>query len=748
MERRVAGCHLCWHQCEVELTIEDGLLKQVEPCSNSVISSGCGCERLAGTVEFHYGKRRLNHPLRRVGKRGSGAWEEVSWDEALDDIAAQLAEIRDEDGPEAVAKIGGTIHGPGDWAAWRFFNQWGSPNILNLGKNCGQANTTVECAMYGWDSLGGIGDYSKSRNIVLWGSNPPESNPIKWNAIRVAQSMGTRVIVIDPRYSEAASFADLWLQPLPGTDGALGWGVIHVLIEEDLYDRDFVNQWCSGFDEVRDRAREYSPELVSKITGVPAERIIEFARIYADGPTYYAWSLSQCHLGAGAGYPAAYTQAVIRAITGNIDREGGNLLTAPLPDGVDWDGVLDWDALEQNLRESSRDCVTADKFPVCSKASLFAFNEAAMKAWGVRYGCPLYFLYPSSRGIYDAILEEKPYPIRALFIQGGNPLITLADAKRGMDALLKVDLLVGMDFFMTPSMALCDYVLPAASWLERPHLMTFWGITPVCAAYRQPMDILYERKDDYFLWKELAHRLHLPYEWLETLERMYDKMLEPSGLTLGELADRSDHFLTNDTGKVFERYAKNAHGFATPSGKCELAPTLLERAGLDPVPSYEPSPLSAAGDAVMCRDYPLLLISGARVRPYWHTSYREVRSIRWRHEYPEVQIHPETARAFGISAGDTVYVETPRGRIKQRASVTTAVQPGVIHAEAFWFYPEQKQSLPELCGAWISNVNAILPDDYEYCDFAGDLPLRGVLCRVYKAEQSLDLDLPDYAQSL
>ena len=142
------------------------------------------------------------------------------------------------------------------------------------------------------------------------------------------------------------------------------------------------------------------------------------------------------------------------------------------------------------------------------------------------------------------------------------------------------------------------------------------------------------------------------------------------------------------------------------------------------------------------------MITGSRVRPYWHASYRELKSIRWRHELPELQIHPETARTYGIIDGGTVCVETPWGTVRQKARVTATVQPDVVHAEAFWYYPEQSPCAPQLCGVWDSNINAVLPDDHVFCDFAGDLPLRGTLCRVYRADEPLDYTLPDYAQML
>ncbi|ATW27692.1 molybdopterin-containing oxidoreductase family protein [Candidatus Formimonas warabiya] len=735
VEIKKAGCYTCWQQCGVKLHIEDGVLKSLEGDAEALVGGGYKCERLEAVPEFHYHPKRLNYPMKRVGKRGEGKWERISWEQALDEIAAKLSDIREKYGPEAITKFGGTVHGPADWACWRFFNVWGSPNVFNQGKNCGEANNLMECAMYGWDSLGVAPAPGVTKTIVVWGANPAHSWMTKWNVILEAQKQGARLIVIDPRLSESASYADLWIQPRPATDGALAWGMIHVIINENLYDKEFVEKWCLGFDQVKEKAQDYPPHKVAQITGVQEEKIIQLARMYADGPTCLCWGLSSCHFGDGAGQVAVHAQALLRAITGNIDREGGNPLTGP-HEGVDWFKGINWDYQVENSARS-RDCVTADKYPICSIGSLKRYNDAIKKAWnGKGYGCSFYMLFPASRGIYDAIRYETPYPIKAMFIQTGNPLITLAGAKNCYEAMKAVELSVGMDFFMTPSLAMCDYVLPAASWVERPHLMLFWGLTNVAVAYKQPMEALYERKDDYYLWKELAKRLNLPGEWPETLEGMYDLFLRPTGMTLAQMAEKKENWLLPP--QEFHRYEKV--GFGTPSGKCELVPSLLKDAGYDPIPPYKEPPQSKYRTPELAERYPYSLISGSRIRPYWHTSLRELKSLRWMHPYPVVEIHPDTARKLGIANGDMVYIETPLGRVRQKARLIEGIKPDVVHAEAYWYFPEMPEEEPWLFGVWDTNINAIISDDYDVCDYAGDHPFRGVLCNIYKAETALNCD--------
>lgn len=736
MEVKRTTCYMCWQQCGLLIYLENGKVVRAEGDPSALVGGGYTCERVAAIPEFHYHPQRLNYPLKRVGQRGEAKWQSITWDQAMDEIAEKLLAIKRDYGPEAIAKIGGTVHGPADWACWRFFNMWGSPNIFNQGKNCGEANNLMEVAMYGWDTLGCAPKPGATKTIVVWGANPAHSWMTKWNVIREAQRQGAKMVVIDPRLTETASYADLWIQARPATDGALAWGMLNIIIEEGLYDKEFVQRWCLGFDAIKERAKEYPPEKVAEITWVPKEKIIQAARMYADGPTCLVWGLATCHLGDGAGQVAVHAQALLRAITGNIDREGGNPLTGPF-NGVDWYNGIVWDGIVTNP-ERKRDCLTAHKFPICSVDSLKRYNDAVKKAWGVGYGCSHYMLFPSSRGIYDGIRYGDPYPVKALFIQTGNPMTTLAGAKNCYEAMKVVDLSVGIDFFMTPSLALCDYVLPAADFLERPHLMLFWGLTNVAVAQKQVKEPLYERRDDYYLWKELGNRVGQAGQWPETLEKMYDLFLKPSGMTLAQLAEREENWLV--PAEEYQRYEKI--GFGTPSGKVELVPSLVKAAGYDPLPQYKEPPQSPYRTPELAEEYPYILISGSRIRPYWHTSLRQLKTLRWMHEYPVVEIHPETARQLGIANGDLVYIETPLGRVRQKARIIEGINPQVVHAEAYWYFPEQPEEEPYLFGVWDTNINAIIPDDYEVCDYAGNHPFRGVICKIYKAETALNCTGP------
>ncbi len=733
-EKTRSMCYMCWQGCELEYTIEDGVLVSAKGDPNGM-SGAFECERVRAIPEFHYHPDRLNYPLKRAGERGEGKWERISWDQALDEIAEKLMSIREEYGTEAVCLMGGTVHEPADYTQWRFANFWGTPNIYCQGKNCGSAFILNEVAMYGWDSLGAAPVPGVTKTVVCWGANPVHSWVTKWNKMDAAQKAGAKLIVIDPRYTETASHADLWLQIRPGSDGYLGWGLINVIINEDLYDHDFVESWCLDFDKLKEVAQEYTPEMVSELTDIPVRDIIEFAHLYADGPTCAIWPVAPGQSGGLASQPAAYTQQVLRAITGNVDREGGNPLTGP-------HAYIDYFNLNgyRHLMESThlRDCVTADRFPLCSLKSFRRANESVQKAWyGEGYGASQYFLYPSSKGLVDAMIDGEPYPIKAFFIQGGNPLLNVCNTKKWYEAMKeKLDLVVGMDWWMTPSLALCDYVLPAADFLERLHLMVFEGVTDSTMAYPQPMEALHERKDDYYLWSGLARRCGIAGEWPETYEGLADLYLGKAGVTHKELSTSEQYWRVPPA--HFKNYEK--YGFGTPSGKVELAPTIFAEAGLDPMPKAAEAPQGPISTPDMSKEYPFKLNSGYRIRPWFHSQHRQLKSLRWMRDYPIVEIHPEVARSYDIADGNMVYIETPLGRIRQKAKITDGIRPDTVAVEAYWYFPEMPEEDPYLFGVWDTNVNAIITDDYDTCDFAGDNAYKGLLCKIYKAPDGLNTD--------
>ena len=726
---RKGTCPVCGTFCHIVTHIDNGKVVKVQPDSESVL--GHLCIRGVNGVEYHDHPKRLNYPLKRVGARGEAKWERISWEQAMDEIAAKLASIRDRYGPEAVLALGGSPHGPGDPAAWKWCNLWGTPNFFHLGKNCGEAEFPVECAMYGYDTIAAWAtflDPKKTEVLVIWGANQSESQPRLWDGYKYSQSQGLKIIVVDPRPTTCAKTADLWLQLRPGTDGALALGILNVIINEGIYDKEFVEKWCLGFDELKALVQQYPPERVSEITWVPTDKIIEAARIYANASAAaLTWGVANTHLGNKAGLSGVLGKCWLRAITGNLDKEGGQVFSTP-PNYTAFYDEINWDnQINHPLR--TRDTVSADQQSIGSVKALVLYQEAMKRVYPKGWGAAQYFIYPSPHACWEAILTEKPYPIRAVFSQGTNTLCSIGDSKHAYNAFKSdnLELHVSMDHFMTPTGALADYVLPATDAMERPTITNLWGMTGSEFAREAAGEPMHERKDDYQLWADLGKRLGQAEHWPVTLEGWLDKLLEPAGVTLHELAQTPGYFPV----KEYKKYEKT--GFGTFSGKVELVPTLLQQLGYDPLAGYEEPPQSPISTPELAKEYPLILISGARVKEFHHSSHRQLEKIRKRYPDPIMEISPEKARELGISEGDWAWVETPMGKVKQKAKFLEGMPPQVVHADGYWWFPEKEEAEPSLFGVWESNIDAIVPDEPGLSDYAGNSYFRGLLCKVYKA---------------
>ena len=285
--------------------------------------------------------------------------------------------------------------------------------------------------------------------------------------------------------------------------------MLNVIIEEGLYDREFVEEWCLGFDDIKQCVRDYPPDKVAGITTIPREKIVEAARLYArHRPSIISWGVATCHLGQGAGKSAVLGKALLRAVTGDLDVAGGHALHEALK-GFRWPENLHWDRLvDHPLR--TQDNVSAGEFPIASVKSYVLFREAMQKVYPAGYAASQYMLWVSPSQLWPAITESKPYPIRAIITQGGNPLASVAGGRTIHEALVddKLELHVGMDLFMNPTIQLADYVLPAADFLERAAAPIGWGIPDEgWLIGEKPVEPLYERREDYQLWQELGNRL-------------------------------------------------------------------------------------------------------------------------------------------------------------------------------------------------------------------------------------------------
>ncbi len=693
-------CRMCHGVCGVLVHIRDGRVVKVTGDPDCPTSNGYMCAKGRASVEFLYHPDRLKYPLKRMGARGENKWQRITWDEALDTIADEFLKLKRTFGAESIVGTQGTGR-PYTCLFARFLNSLGTPNQTGGGHICYLpriAASSMTCGLLPvCDYYGFGGVYPKC--VVVWGCNLTESGASDGMCsyqLNQAVKRGVKLIVIDPRKTGIASKADHWIQIRPGTDDALALGMLHTIIKEELYDKEFVRKWTIGFDELAERVESYSPEKVEEITWVPAKTIVAAARMYATTkPACIQWGVAVDQ--NINNFQTVRAILLLSGITGNIDVPGGDVFWVP-PANV----------VVQSPRLNS---------------SITLPEKVAPEMWAKRIGAGKYKVLDQvhPEDFIEAVLSGKPYPIKALFIMGSNMLVVRSDSLRLAQALEKIDFIAAVDLFMTPTTQMADIVLPAASWLETDDVADLHFIW--CALIRQKVATIGECRDDKQIMIDLAHRMGMRdcFPW-RNAEEYCDWVLKDSGITFDEFKE-----LGIIQGEM--RYRKyEEEGFATPSGKFEIHCSTLESMGYDPLPYFVEPPESPYSTPELFKSYPLIITTGGRVQAYFHSEGRQVKSLRKLNPDPLVDIHPVTARNLGIGEGDWVWIENPRGKIKMKARLTEGIHPGVVHAQHGWWFPEKG---PPEYGWKDSNVN-LLTGGMPFDPHTGSESWRSFLCKVYK----------------
>ncbi|BAF58760.1 MAG: molybdopterin-dependent oxidoreductase [Pelotomaculum sp.] len=634
-------CGLCNGNCGISVAVENGRVVHVEGRKNHPVTRGYICPKGRAVKELLEAPDRLRRPLK---KTAGGRWQEISWEEALHLIAQKLNDIKAGYGAEAVAVHVGQagVRKESTLYAKRFCRAFGTPNFSTAGSHCHISKMMANMVTCG---VLPVSDYRNSNCIVLWGYNPAASCPPLLDPINEALRRGAGLIVVDPRVTPLAKRAGCHLQLRPGTDCALALSMLHVIIEEGLYDRDFVGRWTAGFDRLAKHAAGYPPEKVAQVTWVPAEKIKEAARLYAKSSPACISTGIAVELNTN-GFQAARAIAILQAVTGNLDVRGGALFVP--------EAKLASLKLDDIDRGSFKPAVGQDEFPLFYK-----------------------YTRQAQANIYtEAILEGKPYPLKGMVIAGSNPVLTWPNAGRVKSALASLEFLAVVDHFMTETAALADVVLPAAAFPGRNEL---WSIAHV---YGLPViglapAVLEEEgvMTDWVFWKELAGRMgYDEYFPFKSEEDAINFRLEPLEMTVEDLKQEpSGHAYAKWKEKKYER-----RGFKTPSGKVEIYSEELEKYGYDPLPVYREA------DAQGSSGYPLVLTTGARTIGYIHSRFRNLPSLRRLSPEPLVEVHKDKARELGVEEGETVVVETLNGSVEVRVKIVDQADPRVIFIPHGW----------------------------------------------------------------
>ena len=647
IEIKKAICSICnpIPHCGIDAYVKDGVIIKVEGARENPHNAGTLCAKGAASRQYAYHKDHILSPLVRKGSRGSGDFEAVSWDEAFDLTADRVERIRRDSGPESIVFYAG-------YPKWmrpflkRFAHSFGSPNYCTESSTCSAAASMAARLNYG---VMGRPQFSKAKCLLVWSNNPFYSNTAAVRKLVEARERGLKIIEVGPLVTPLTAHADIHLRMRPGTSGALALGMGNVIIEEDIYDRKFVENWTIGFDEFRSYVKQFTPSFTEEITGVSAGLMQKAARVYAKA--------KPAGLLTGANATVYHTNGVqnhraltaLVGLTGNFDQEGGNYVVPPgylyVPSGV----VTRQDEFEQSRPwEEMAPRVGQDLYPVWCK------------------------MVPQGQAIHVPfqIKSGRPYPIRAMIGFGVNHRMWpgpdfMAESLRMLDFFLDVDI------FMTDTARMADVVLPACTSFERsehkfyPERYVIWT-SPV-------IEPLGESRSDTDIIFELASRL-TPHDPLlrEGYEACIDWILEPAGLSVAELKKYPAGYSLKDVRKPeYRKYEKG--GFPTPSGKMEFTSSILKEAGLDPLPLYEEPKYSPRSTPELSKDFPLILTSGARLPMFIHSRTFRLPWPRSLRPDPMLDINPKDAAQRGIKQGDWVSLSAPRGSINVRANLTQIV---------------------------------------------------------------------------
>ncbi len=719
-EARKTNCHFCGYLCGFEAQVEGGRITGLVPdperypYDEQVLN---GCQRWRMNLDVLDGVDRVNHPLKRVGERGSGQWERVSWEEALDDIAGKLMALRKEHDSGVVASMIGGPH-TSFWPLHRFMSLFGSPNNAGIGQICWNPRIWSDVLAFGWTIEPDITEDTNC--LIIWGTNPAESdNSVFWRSLlRMHKAGRPKLVVIDPRFTKTARIADAWVPLQPGTDSTFALGLLNVIINEGLSDAAFVERWCIGFDELAAHVAPYTPEAVADVCGISADAVREVARAFAQRPSTIITGRGIDQVGENV-LPTHRARTALLAICGNIDRLGGSsiLQTSDFVSELDLECTLDnWETLAALSLNTGHT-------PLQSYAG-YAHVKESMDAEG-RHLPARYLTSVHPDLLLRAMEGAGPYPIRAAIVEATNPLVTYADTHRMLAALSGLDLLVVLDYYVTPTAALADYVLPAAGAMERATFQAHGGVANFVYGGAKAVEPYHERKADYEVFRELGIRCGQAEHWPDaTFEEACERTLAPTGLDWDGYCQMGMYAMPNPPFKHEQLDEDgNPRGFATPSGKVELASAYLDSLGGGALPVPGSSYRLCSDEFIQERQAEgwthLTLITGGRRQPYNASMYLNHPLFRAQRPLPLAEVSQATADMLGAAPGDVVTLATDKGEARFVLDVIRMAD-GVIHADYGWWHPEGPVQAPDFGGIFESNVNVLTS-----CSLEGAEPLIG-----------------------
>lgn len=716
------GCHKLG--CGMRVFVKDGKIEKVEGDPENPITNGRLCVRCLTAKEYVYHPDRILFPMKRDRQdRGLNTWQRISWDEAYDLIISNYERIRDTYGINAISAWNGTGRECSQYHFTMTNDVFGSVNAVH--PNSGWSCLVPRMAAMLWtmgssyieadNAIGFPNRYDDPRwecpkYMLVWGRDPLRSNPdgLFGHSIIDMMKRGMKLIVVDPRANWLATRAEIHLQLRPGTDGALAMALLNVVINEDLYNHDFVDRWCYGFDELTERVNDpvkgMTPERAGEICDVDPEDIRRAARCLSERPSTLSMGLAVDQ--NPNTLQIGHALLSLFAILGDMDVPGGCFMgQPPIFSGmaeVGSDSAKQTDGEEpEGLTKYGNIGVEPlghDRYPAMSAIVNTTHPDATL----------------------DVLETKQPYPLKFAYIFGHNGIANMVpQPERWMEAIRGLEFVAVADLFMTPlAMACADVFLPVASLFEHEGQITNSNASQPgqIGMNEQVIEPLGECKSDLQIMIDLHKRLYpnsKKPEWKAPSSFIDNEVKKIGGISTSyeELKDK----VIGQYELEYKKYEKGLlrhdrqPGFNTPTGRIELYSTVLMQLGDDPLPYYIEPRYSAASRPDLAEKYPLTLTTGARRFTSFHSENRQIKTLREIHKWPTIQINPVTAAAFGIVDGGWVKVENQLGSAKLKAQVTPIVKEDVVSADHGWWLPEGDAE--NLYGVFDLNVNALIPHE-------------------------------------
>ena len=663
---------MCGASCGIIVTTEDGKITKVEGDPDYPTTKGFFCTKGKAITELIYHPDRITMPLKRIGERGSGTWEEITTEEALKYIGDKLRKVISEHGSESIATHMGAHRNDliGEFMQ-RLGKTLGTPNFASVDNVCSKARAMADKYTYGQKSFPDHNNPSEC--FVVWGRNSLDTGgESRMDIIKQARDHGSKILVIDPRETSMTRMADQWIKPQPGSDGYLGIAFLKTIIEEGLYDKEFVEKHTVGFDELSRMVGEHSYEQLEKETWVSVEDMKRFARTYATNKPAAIQTGNPLDQTPNS-YQSCRLISILRAVTGNLDVPGGEIFSSSIP----FKNITDVEYKGKRPRIGS-------EFKVLASLGISPSQDCLRAAY-----------------------TGEPYPIKASLIFGSNPLMTYANTEKVLEAIMGLDLIVTAEYFMTPTALHSDIILPVAAQHEYDDFSPKFGHIVARPKLVEPPG---ECNPDIQWMNLIAKEMGLEGFW-DSPKEAFNEILEPSGMSFDKLAEN---------GPVWApiKYRKYEDGgFKTPSGKVELCSEALGELGVAPVPEMVEHVTST-------EDYPLVMTSG-KDSYFYHSSWRMLKGLRKLSKEPFVEVHSETAKKMGLKEAEMAYIETSEGKITQKVKLNDSLDPRVVWVAHAWWFPEKDD-----LGWKDSNVNMLTKWDGPKCNAMGAVTMRGIPCRV------------------